>query len=125
MDAILDKVDSVMDPVKKVTLISRCKYFIIIIFLIEAATLVNIEPELIQPVLADPTVFFFYYMCWYIIFYQYVYGLRIYLLEVILNLIELIYIRMTLRMIVLLQMVIVIIIPYNNILIVRVKNFVI
>jgi len=62
MDAILDKVDSVMDPVKKVTLISRCKYFIIIIFLIEAATLVNIEPELIQPVLADPTVFFFYYM---------------------------------------------------------------
>jgi len=62
MDAILDKVDSVMDPVKKVTLISKCKYFIIIIFLIEAATLVNIEPELIQPVLADPTVFFFYYM---------------------------------------------------------------
>ena len=51
-----------MDPVKKVTLISKCKYFIIIIFLIEAATLVNIEPELIQPVLADPTVFFFYYM---------------------------------------------------------------
>ena len=62
MDAIRDKVDSVMDPVKKVTLISKCKYFIIIFFLIEAATLVNIEPELIQPVLADPTVFFFYYM---------------------------------------------------------------
>lgn len=59
MDAILDKVNSVMDPVKKVTFISRCKYVIIIIFLIEAATLVNMEPELIQPVLADPTVFFF------------------------------------------------------------------